>query len=250
GYRWYVARRKLYLSIATRRKHVRWACQNLKRDWVQVIWTDETALRLGQVVIHRYVTCRPGESNLPECIAPSFQTASKETVMVWGCIAHGRKGPLVHLDLPRSEQNSSQSRTSQSRGGLDAERYVAQVLEGPLLAFYTQMQDQTGKRMLVVEDGAPAHKAKITEKARQRLGIKQLEHPPSSPDLNPIEPLWFKLKKRVQDTPGAYKSLDSLWEATKVVWKEMPDEVVRQETSKMGVRVREVLKVHGRQTRF
>ncbi|KAL7283105.1 hypothetical protein ACG7TL_002530 [Trametes sanguinea] len=112
------------------------------------------------------------------------------------------------------------------------------------------MQDQTGKRMLVVEDGAPAHKAKITEKARQRLGLKRLEHPPSSPDLNLIEPIWFKLKKRVQDIPGAYKSLDPLWEAAKVAWEEMPDEVVRRETSKMGARVREVLKVHGRQTRF
>ncbi|KAI9059364.1 hypothetical protein FKP32DRAFT_1579862, partial [Trametes sanguinea] len=56
GYRRYVARRKLYLSIATRCKHVRWARQNLKRDWAQVIWTDETALCLGQVVTHRYVT--------------------------------------------------------------------------------------------------------------------------------------------------------------------------------------------------
>ncbi|KAJ3011592.1 hypothetical protein NUW54_g702 [Trametes sanguinea] len=140
--------------------------------------------------------------------------------------------------------------TSRGRGGLDAERYVAQVLEGPLLAFYTQMQDQTGKRMLVVEDGAPAHKAKVTEKARQQLGIKQLEHPLSSPDLNPIKPLWFKLKKRVQDTPGAYKSLDSLWEAAKVAWEEMSDEVVRWEMSKMGVRVWEVLKVHGRHIRF
>ncbi|KAI9066943.1 hypothetical protein FKP32DRAFT_1564706, partial [Trametes sanguinea] len=110
-----------------------------------------------------YVTRRPGESNLPEYIAPSFQKASKETVMVWGCIAHRRKGPLVRLDLPEL----SESRTSRGRGGLDGERYMAQVLKGPLLAFYTQMQDQTGKRMLVVEDGAPAHNAKITEKARQ-----------------------------------------------------------------------------------
>ncbi|KAI0372905.1 hypothetical protein BV20DRAFT_926040, partial [Pilatotrama ljubarskyi] len=103
------------------------------------------------------VTRRPGESNLPECVAPTFPTSSKQTVMVWGCIAHGRKGPLVRLDLPRSQQKSAGSRTLGSRGGLDAQGYVEQILEGPLLAFYTQMQDLTGKRMLVVEDGAPAH---------------------------------------------------------------------------------------------
>ncbi|KAI0372904.1 hypothetical protein BV20DRAFT_938745, partial [Pilatotrama ljubarskyi] len=77
-----------------------------------------------------------------------------------------------------------------------------------------------------------------------------LEHPPSSPDLNPIEPIWFKLKKRVQDTPGAYKSLNSLWEAAKAAWEEMPDEVVKRETSRMGARVRAVLRVHGRQTKY
>ncbi|KAI9066130.1 hypothetical protein FKP32DRAFT_1566542 [Trametes sanguinea] len=104
--------------------------------------------------------------------------------------------------------------------------------------------------MLVVDDGAQAHKAKITEKAHQQLGIKQLEHPPSSPDLNSIEPLCSKLKKRVQDTPGAYKSLDSLWKAAKVACEEIPDKVDRRETSKMGARVWEVLKACGRQTRF
>lgn len=247
GYRRYVARRKPFLSIATMRKRRQWALQNLKRDWMQVIWTDETALRLGEVVTHRYVTRRPGESNLPECVAPTFPTSSKQTVMVWGCIAHGKKGPLVRLDLPRS-QNSTLG--GGHRGGLDAKRYVEQILQGPLLAFYKQMQDQTGKRMLVVEDGAPAHKAKIAAQARRRLGIARLEHPPSSPDLNPIEPLWFKLKKRVQDTPGAYKSLDSLWEAAKAAWEELPDEAVKRETSRMEARVRAVLRVHGRQTQF
>lgn len=250
GYRRYVARRKPYLSIATVRKRLQWAHQNLKRDWTQVIWTDETALRLGEVVTHRYVTRRPGEGNLPECVLPSFPTGSKQTVMVWGCIAHGRKGPLVRLDLPRSQPDFTKSSTSGSRGGLDAKGYVEQILKGPLLAFYTQMQDETGQRMLVVEDGAPAHKAKVAAEARSRLGIKQLTHPPSSPDLNPIEPLWFKLKKRVQDTPGAYKSLDSLWEAAKAAWEEMPDEAVGRQTSRMRARVKAVLRAHGRHTKF
>ncbi|KAI0354003.1 hypothetical protein BV20DRAFT_923990, partial [Pilatotrama ljubarskyi] len=41
GYRRYVARRKPFLSLATMRKRRKWARQNLKRDWTQVIWTDE-----------------------------------------------------------------------------------------------------------------------------------------------------------------------------------------------------------------
>ncbi|OSD02716.1 hypothetical protein PYCCODRAFT_1424993 [Trametes coccinea BRFM310] len=147
GYTELQVRRTARQAGYRRRKRVKWARQNLKRDWAQVIWTDETALRLGQIVTHR--------------THPS---------------------PAPHG--------------------------VVAVL----------MQRDAGS------DG--------------------------SPDLNLIEPIWFKLKKRVQDIPGAYKSLDPLWEAAKVAWEEMPDEVVRRETSKMGARVREVLKVHGRQTRF
>ncbi|KAI0364256.1 hypothetical protein BV20DRAFT_927731, partial [Pilatotrama ljubarskyi] len=41
GYRQYIARRKPYLSITTMRKRHQWARQNLKRNWTQVIWTDE-----------------------------------------------------------------------------------------------------------------------------------------------------------------------------------------------------------------
>ncbi|KAH9888920.1 hypothetical protein C8Q73DRAFT_654957 [Cubamyces lactineus] len=125
GYRRYVARCKPFLFIATMHKRRQWALQNLRRNCMQVIWTDETALRLGEVVTYRYVTCRPGEGNLPEC-----------------CIAHGKKGPLVRLDLLQS-QNSTLG--GGRHGGLDAKRYVEQILQGPPLAFLKQMQDQTGK---------------------------------------------------------------------------------------------------------
>ena len=55
--------------------------------------------------------------------------------------------------------------------------------------------------MLVVEDGAPCHRSAVAKSVRHELGITNLEHPPSSPDLNPIEPLWLILKNYVADIP-------------------------------------------------
>ncbi|QRW26407.1 hypothetical protein RhiXN_12068 [Rhizoctonia solani] len=69
-------------------------------------------------------------------------------------------------------------------GGLNLEGYVMQVLNGPLKDFIAQMEKVKGHRMLVVEDGALAHQGKLAKQAWEELGIKQIAHPPSSPDLN------------------------------------------------------------------
>ncbi|KAJ2974520.1 hypothetical protein NUW54_g11882 [Trametes sanguinea] len=143
--------------------------------------------------------------------------------MVWGCIAYGKKGLLVHLDLPRLKGKAPKDC---KQGGLDAEGYVTQVLKGPLLQFYKDCEKE--------RDGAPAHNSKLAGEARTRFGIKRLAHPARSPDLNPIECIWFTLKCKVQHTLGAYKSISALWEATRQAWEELTDKNIRRVTSKMG----------------
>ncbi|KAI0697399.1 hypothetical protein C8T65DRAFT_522766, partial [Cerioporus squamosus] len=103
------------------------------------------------------VTRQPGEEFLPNNIQPTFRSGRK-SIMLWGCVAQGCKGPLIRLDLGEEEvQEGGKGKSSGRKGGLNGERYVSQVLEGPLLEFYTTMNKERGGRMLVVEDGAPAH---------------------------------------------------------------------------------------------
>lgn len=71
------------------------------------------------------------------------------------------------------------------------------------MKFVSEMKEMKGSGVSMVEDGVPSHRSVIARKARSELGINSLTHPPSSPDLNPIEPLWFKLKNRVADIPGS-----------------------------------------------
>ena len=65
--------------------------------------------------------------------------------MVWGCIAYGRRGPLIRLPPGR-------------RKAVD---YVELVLAGSLWDFYVETYDEMGAAR-VMEDGAPVHRAKVS----------------------------------------------------------------------------------------
>ncbi len=51
---------------------------------------------------------------------------------------------------------------------------------------------------IVVMDNLPAHKAEAVRDALDRAGLSHRYLPPYSPDLNPIEQAWSKLKARLR----------------------------------------------------
>ncbi|KAF2178709.1 hypothetical protein K469DRAFT_717923, partial [Zopfia rhizophila CBS 207.26] len=72
-------------------------------------------------------------------------------------------------------------------------------------------------------------------------GIWTLEWPLYSPDLNPIEHLWWALKKL---------AWDALRAALKEAWKKLPKRLIRQLIESMGRRLAAVRKVRGWQTKY
>jgi transposase len=110
--------------------------------------------------------------------------------------------------------------------------------------------EERGHDILVVEDGAPRHVSKLTLAARAELGIKNLTHPPKSPNLNPIEPLWNLLKNRIADIPGSINSLDKLWEAAQKVWSEITADEIKKHTRMMNDRVQAVKEANGWHTKY
>ena len=51
---------------------------------------------------------------------------------------------------------------------------------------------------ILQEDNAPCHASKIAKDKKEALGLRTLQWPPYSPDLNPIEGLWSYWKDRVR----------------------------------------------------
>ena len=146
-----------------------------KDDWQRVIWTDKTSIELGKDSRRVWVWRNQGERYNSSCIVPSFKSG-RQSLMVWGCIAHGRRGPLVRM--PKDE-----------RKGTD---YVRLILAGPLWDFYRDLFDERGI-MAVMEDGAPIHRCAAAKNFHANHHIEVFSHLAQSPDLNPIEHVWKRL---------------------------------------------------------
>ena len=72
----------------------------------------------------------------------------------------------------------------------------------------------------------------------------------SVPDLNPIEHLWFYLKKRVRDYKKPAEGKKELWERTQMEWKKISKEKCQELIESMPRRIAAVLKAKGGYTRY
>jgi transposase len=100
--------------------------------------------------------------------------------------------------------------------GLTARGLIApMVLDGPMdaaafTAYVEQVLAREARRGdLVILDNLPAHKTARVRAALTRCRIAYLYLPPYSPDLNPIEKAFSKLKALLRK--AAERSIESLW---------------------------------------
>ena len=73
-------------------------------------------------------------------------------------------------------------------------------------------KENMGKNYYFQQDNAPVHKSKNITALLKAKKIKMLEWPPQSPDWNPIENLWFYIKR------SQPKDLDQLFIAIEQFW--------------------------------
>ena len=169
----------------------------LHHHWNKIIWSDEAYIYVADDQDHIFVTCRTDEEFLDECLVPTFKQ-SPICVMVWACIMDGRKGPLVVLEYPGGKG-----------GEMNTKRYCEQVLEGAMLEFYEEMVKEHG-HVQFQQDNASCHQSKKMKSWFSNYNIPLFYHPPNSPNLSPIEPVWHELKKIIHALPHPPSTVDSL----------------------------------------
>ena len=136
------AAKKPFLKDLHKKARFNWAKEYRvwgKEDWKHVIWTDEASVEIGKNSRVVWVWRRPGERYLDKCLIPTFKSG-RQSLMVWGCIAYGRRGPLVRM--PKDQKKA-----------LD---YIQLVLGGPLLDFYMELSEERG--VVAVMEGSILHR--------------------------------------------------------------------------------------------
>jgi transposase len=128
---------------------------------------------------------------------------------------HGRalRGERLRCSVPHGHWKTTTFVGALRLSGMTA----PMVLDGPMngvwfLAYVQQVLVPTLKPGdIVVMDNLPAHKSAPVMDAIAAVGAKLMFLPPYSPDLNPIENAFAKLKALLRK--AAARTIDQLWEA-------------------------------------
>src|SRR3954470_6000634 len=145
----------------------------------RLIFLDETSVKTNMVRTH-------GWARIGERLAASVPHGHRKTSSFIGCLSEdGMIAPYV-LD-----------------GAVNAELFVAYVEQ--MLVPMLQLND------IVMMDNLPVHKVPAVRKAIEAAGAQLLFLPPYSPDLNPIEMVFAKMKAVLRRE--AIRSVDALWRA-------------------------------------
>lgn len=105
--------------------------------------------------------------------------------------------------------------------------------------------------VIPMEDNCPIHKSVLSKLVKEDADIKVMDWPPQSPDLNPIENCWAKLKSMLGNNAAlkvakgpAKASAVIVKEATKA-WKRISPQYILSLIKSMPTRIQKVIKAKG-----
>lgn len=212
--------------LAFAKAHRNWTVE----DWSRVIWTDESSFELGKTTRTVRVWRRVYEKFFPECLAPTFKSG-KVSVMVWGAFTATSKGRLIQMPTGR-------------RTAVD---FTEIIYDEELEDYYFSHCDP--EPPILMEDGAPIHRAAVSAAWRELRGMTRLQWPAQSPDLNPIGNLWYICKANLQKKVRQHKKED-LWHEIQETWEELSQEELARLVRSMPERMEAVIKAKGASTRW
>jgi transposase len=147
--------------------------------------------------------------------------------MMWAVISNDSKTERVHVP-----------------GNLTAVRYRDEILQHHLMHVIDR------QRELFQQENARPHTARLAMDYLEQNTINVLPWPSKSPDLNPIEPLWDHLDKRVHQRQPPPQTLDQLCQMLQQEWRTITRNNIRELIECMPRRCRAVLAASGGHTRY
>ena len=94
----------------------------------------------------------------------------------------------------------------------------------------------------ILEDNCKVHTAAVNRTAGRKRKPTYLDHPPYSPDLNPIENAWSILKRELAKLERRPLTPNGLFEEAQRIWMEIAQKTLDKMVDTMPGRMRMVLK--------
>jgi transposase len=125
----------------------------------------------------------------------------------------GSRGARVEASLPHGQWKTTTFVAGLRRDGIIAPFVISRAMNGDIFRTYVErvLAPQLRPGDIVVMDNLAAHKVQGVREAIGAHGAKLFFLPAYSPDLNPIEQLFAKLKALLRS--AAARNVEALWDA-------------------------------------
>ncbi len=197
-------------------KHQSWTVD----DWKRVLFTDETKINKMGSDGRRWTWKRKGELLKPKHVKKTVK--HDDSIMAWGCFNSTGVGDIYVL-----------------KDYMNAQMYI-RILSGHMIPSAKRLFNGD---FILQQDNDSKHTAIIVKEYLKRKNIEVLDWPSQSPDINPLENLWFTLKKLLKEE--GIKKKSEIDEGLKKCWQMITPEYCNSLVESMPARMDELVKNKG-----
>jgi transposase len=229
GFRNYLAARKPFISDINVEKRKEFAKKFKRwtfRDWQKILFSDESSIELNKTYRHR-VWRKRGERFKEKMYKKTNAKFGMKYVKVWSCFSSRGVGKLVFVDEKWS--------------GRTYLRILKKYLK-------SEGERLIGKDFLFMDDNDKVHRCNSVLNWKIRNNVKSFLWPSQSSYLNPIENLWFLLKKNLY--LRKYRDINDMKNQIEVEWENLGKEILESLIQSMPRRIAALKKSEGRITKY
>ena len=196
----------------------------------KVAFSDESSFTVKPTSIRCRVWRKYGTRYELCNMRPTFKSGYV-TLSVWAAFSLYGRTPLVRI-----------------AGNLNQHKY-RDIIEKYLLPFASTYHSGADN-FIFQHDGCGPHRAISISNYLTENGIKLLEWPAQSPDLNPIENVWAILKRTLRARCKYPSNADILCNELCTIWEDLPNSYFASLIASMPRRVKYVKRSQGASTKY